>query len=71
MNPDEYRPEAETIVARLSHARSADDVRTVVHEEFVRWFDGDVAGPEERYETIAREVWAAWTTRSAGQPSSS
>jgi hypothetical protein len=64
-NPDEYRPEAESIVGRLPRARSLDDVRTLVHEEFVRWFDVDLAGPTHRYEGIAREVWAIWLSRSS------
>lgn len=59
-NPDEYRPEAESIVARLDSARSVEDVHTLVHEEFVRWFDEDTAGPASRYEAIARDVWSSW-----------
>ncbi len=55
-NPDEYSPEAETIVARLSGCTVRDDVRTLVHEEFVRWFDSDTAGPAERYDGVVRGV---------------
>ncbi len=65
-NFGEYLPEARTIVAGLTRARSVGDVRTLVHEEFVRWFDADIAGPEQRYEDNAREVWAIWL----GRPSS-
>ena len=65
-NPDEYRPEAESVVARLPRAGSVDDVRSLVHEEFVRWFDADTAGPADRYEVIARDVWAVWPARSSG-----
>ena len=65
-NPDEYRPEAESIVARVPRARSVDDVRTLVHGQFVRWFDEDTAGPADRYEVIARDVWATWLARSSG-----
>ncbi len=65
-NPDEYRPEAQSIVARLPRARSVDDVRTLVHGEFVRWFDQDTAGPADRYEVIARDVWAVWLAKSSG-----
>ncbi|MGJ7441172.1 hypothetical protein [Aquipuribacter sp. MA13-6] len=54
---EEYQPEARTIVARLDGARSTADVRTVVHQEFVHWFDPDTAGPPARYELIARELW--------------
>ena len=65
-NADEYRPEAESIVARLPLAGSVDDVRRLVHEEFVRWFDHDTAGPAGRYEQIAREVWAIWRAGPSG-----
>jgi hypothetical protein len=66
-NLDEYRPEAESILARLPQARSVEDVRALVHEEFVRWFDEDTAGPAERYEAIARELWSAWNVRASDQ----
>jgi hypothetical protein len=59
-NPDEYRPEAESIVARLPRARSVDDVHTLVHEVFVRWFGEDTAGRAGHYEAIAHDVWATW-----------
>ncbi|MCU1671367.1 MAG: hypothetical protein JWP40_4294 [Blastococcus sp.] len=59
-NPDEYQPEAENIAARLPQCRSVEDVRVLVHEEFVRWFDADIAGPAIRYDQVARELWVAW-----------
>ncbi len=57
-NPDEYSPEAGSIVPRLRDVTSVDDVRRVVHEEFVRWFDADTAGPATGYQVIAEELWA-------------
>lgn len=57
-NTDEYRAEAQTIILRLPEASSADDVRRIVHEEFVRWFDPQIAGPAQRYSAIADEIWA-------------
>jgi hypothetical protein len=60
-NSDEYEPEAGTILPRLRHCQSAADVLKVVHEEFVRWFDGvATAGPQERYSQIASEIWQLW-----------
>jgi hypothetical protein len=59
---DEYDPEAETVVVRLSELSelpSQTDVLRIVHEEFVHWF-GDVAGPEEDYLAIAAEVHRLW-----------
>jgi hypothetical protein len=62
-NTDEYEPEVETIVPRLGACADADAVLTVVHEEFVRWFDPATAGPRERYGRIATRIWtelASW-----------
>ena len=56
-NTDEYEPEVGTILPRLHECQSADDVRLVVHEEFVTWFGVSIAGPQERYQTIAVRVW--------------
>jgi hypothetical protein len=58
-NTDEYDPEVATILSRLRTAKSADDVRRIVHEEFGRWFDG-FQGPESRYAAVAEELWQAW-----------
>jgi hypothetical protein len=41
----------------LKDARTVDDVRAVVHAEFVRWFGEDTAGPAERYHSLAEEIW--------------
>ena len=68
-NPGEYQPEAETIVARLHRARSVDDVRTLVHEQFVHWFGGDTAEDPDRYDSVAQELWAAWRARSGSSGS--
>ena len=57
-NRDEYSPEAGTILPKLPTAQSVDDVRRILHAEFVRWFDEETAGPVSRYQGIAEEVWA-------------
>jgi hypothetical protein len=54
---DEYAPEVGTIIPRLNAADSAEDVQTILYEEFVRWF-GE-AGPRELYKNAADEVWKA------------
>lgn len=59
-NKDEYDSEAGTILPRLKVCRSAEEVREVVHEEFVRWFSPEDAGSEERYDQIAKEIWVLW-----------
>jgi hypothetical protein len=59
-NKNEYEPEAETILPRLSRCHSSDDVLRVVHEEFVRWFGADNAGPQGPYKQIASDLWQLW-----------
>jgi hypothetical protein len=56
-NTDEYTPDVDTILPRLRDCRSADDVRRIVHEEFVKWFDVVTAGPPEKYQTVAKRIW--------------
>lgn len=57
-NTDEYEPEAGTILPRLKGARSAEDVETIVHQEFCRWFGS--AGPKEKYVAVSAVIWEAW-----------
>lgn len=62
-NIDEYDPEAETIVLRLIDAGttlSADEIKVLVHEEFVRSFGDGIAGAVERYRGIAVEIRELW-----------
>jgi hypothetical protein len=59
-NPDEYEPETGTILPRLAACTSSDEVLQVVHQEFVRWFDLDTAGPPERYAQVALDLWQLW-----------
>jgi hypothetical protein len=59
-NTDEYEPEVQTILPRLSNCHSSEEAQRVVHEEFVRRFGADTAGPQERYEQIASELWRLW-----------
>jgi hypothetical protein len=58
-NLDEYDPEAQSIVTRLPEAASAQDLQSICVEEFTHWFAADLAGPVERYEAIARDIWDA------------
>jgi hypothetical protein len=59
-NTDEYELEAATILKRMHPAISEQEVRKVVHEELVRWFELELAGPETRYTQIAAEIWSAY-----------
>ena len=67
-NTDEYEPEAGTILPRLQRCESHADALGAVHEEFVRWFDADTAGPEERYAEIASEIWQLCLTHRLPAP---
>jgi hypothetical protein len=69
-NTDEYEAEAQTIALRLPSVSNLDEVREMVHEEFVRWFGADVAGHPAKYVTAAQAVLAAWHRhRPLGVPS--
>ena len=59
-NMDEYDPEVGTILPRLRGCTCGADVCRVVHEEFLRWFDADIAGTREHYKAIASEIWGLW-----------
>jgi hypothetical protein len=56
-NTDEYDPEVQTILPRLSSCATADDVQSVVHEEFCRWFDTEIAGARSRYKRISVRIF--------------
>ena len=60
---DEYDPEVATILPRLGEAYGVEDVGRIIHEEFVRWFTAEIAGPIERYTPAAPAVWLAWSHR--------
>jgi hypothetical protein len=70
-NPDEYEPEAGTVIPRLGERSSARDVAAVLHEEFSTWFGADIAGPQAKYSALAEEVWALWQSNQtrSGPPS--
>lgn len=59
-NTDEYEAEVGTILPRLRECATLMDLQMTVHQEFVRWFDAVIAGPEEKYHRIAEEIWIAW-----------
>ena len=56
---DEYGLEIGTIVPRVMNAQSVEEVTTVLHEEFLRWFGEDTAGPRHAYEAPAGKIWKA------------
>lgn len=64
--PDEYSSEVETVLPRLSACHGPDDVQRVLHEEFCRWFDADLAGPPAQYRVLAVQVWRAFVEGGQG-----
>ena len=59
-NIDEYDPEAGSIIPRLKASNTVDDVQTIVHEEFIRWFGIETAGGRDKYHRIAVDIWELW-----------
>jgi hypothetical protein len=57
-NTDEYEPEAGTILPRLRHCTTVADIQGLLYPEFLRWFDGQTAGPPERYRRAAERISA-------------
>lgn len=68
-NTDEYESEAEVIVLGLEGATGADDVAELAQRVFSVWFDAHTAGPVERYEPVAAEIWDAWLRHQVGSSS--
>ncbi|WP_334121640.1 hypothetical protein [Glutamicibacter sp.] len=67
-NTDEYSPEAKSIVRRLPEVGSMDDLQRIIHQEFVHWFDADIAGSVEQYRSIAESIWNLWEKRENPPP---
>lgn len=59
-NSDEYAPEVDTILPRLSSVSNSEDVSIIIKEEFIAWFD-DIAKDidEKLYQSMANDVWTA------------
>lgn len=59
-NTDEYAAEAQSIALRLPEVSDLDQLRELVHQEFVRWFDADLAGNPSRYTALAQKILTVW-----------
>jgi hypothetical protein len=64
-NTDEYEPEARTILPRLRTCQSAEDVQSVVYEEFQQWFGDEMVDSAEGYKAISEEIWCLWQNSGA------
>ncbi|MBN2577468.1 MAG: CCA tRNA nucleotidyltransferase [Pirellulales bacterium] len=65
-NTDEYEPETSTILPQLPDCRSEEDVQRLLHREFVKWFDEEIAGPPEIYVQPAKLIWDLWRKETKG-----
>ena len=67
---DAYNEEAEAIISGLDLATSESEAIDLVHEEFIKWFSGEVlAGPRNKYEKLGAEIWLAWENDSRSKES--
>jgi len=62
---EEYEPEAESIILRLSEWKTIDDIEKIIAEEFAWWFylydvDNKVFQNSLYYKLAARKIWNAW-----------
>lgn len=64
---DEYEPEVESVLEKLSNGISQEQVLEVIYSEFVRWF-GEVP-PMETFHSLAHDVHS-WLTTPASSNSS-
>ena len=59
-HPEDYRPEANSILTRLRSAGPAvADVRAIVYEEFSNWRGAERAGAPERFDAVAQDIHSA------------
>jgi hypothetical protein len=54
---DEYQPEVDAFIGRLSECTTKEAVEKVLEEEFVRLFTESVVGGAD-YTSLATDVWA-------------
>ena len=54
---DGSTPEIGTILPLLKTAEGPEEVQKIVHEEFMRWFGSDIAGPQDAYHQTGLDVW--------------
>jgi len=59
---DEYDIEAIAILHRLRHVKDKTELRWMVYDVFVAWFDEDMTLPssDKCYRQIADEIWDRW-----------
>jgi hypothetical protein len=63
----EYDAEAGTILGRLRSNASVEEVTTIVHEEFIEWFERETTGPRRKYSAVTAEILRVYAADSALQ----
>ena len=56
-NVDEYDPEITAMLDQIETCRDESEVRQLVWNVFRRFFGDQGAGPQEKYQRIARQIW--------------
>lgn len=64
---DDYGAPIGTLIPKLP-ALNEGDLARVLHIEMQHWYR-DAAGPQERYDAAAVEMWQAWTAFQRGRSS--
>lgn len=64
-NIDEYEPEVDTIIQRLTKTDSVEDIALIIYEEFEIWFNKECILPKgnQAYLNIAEEIFKLLQTR--------
>ncbi|WP_158865441.1 hypothetical protein [Leifsonia sp. AG29] len=57
-NVGEYLQEAKEIMAELPALESAQELQRAIHDIFGWMFSPEMAGSLERYDSMARQIWA-------------
>jgi hypothetical protein len=65
-NPDEYDPEARTILPRLTRCGSIEDVDRVVREELGKWFSPELVSRSPTCDQVVADIWTWWERIRAG-----
>ena len=55
---DEYDPEIQQIVPKISELNSVDKLQKVVYKIFVDMFDESIAGSKENYRQLSEELYS-------------
>jgi len=56
--PDEYDPEVELLLPAIERVTTVDELTDRMHVIFQQMFSIEIAGPRQKYEPIARDLWA-------------